>query len=262
MNRTTHLAVAAHQDDIEIMAYHGISQCYGSKSKWLTGVTVTNGASSPRAGKYRNFSPEQMKGQRKKEQHQAAKIGKFGLMIQLGHDSKNVKHGLRRREIQMQLHDIFMNCRPEIVYTHNLADKHDTHVAVALATIEAIRKMPPKLRPKSVLGCEVWRDLDWLMDDQKIVLPVSERPRLAEKLCRIFDSQISGGKRYDLGAMGRRLANATFFESEKVDQETHLSFAMDLTPLIRSTVRPEELVARHILEFRSDVLNRLRRFKY
>ena len=27
--RTTHLAIAAHQDDIEIMAYHGIAECFG-----------------------------------------------------------------------------------------------------------------------------------------------------------------------------------------------------------------------------------------
>ena len=29
--RTTHLCIAAHQDDIEIMAYHGIAECFGRK---------------------------------------------------------------------------------------------------------------------------------------------------------------------------------------------------------------------------------------
>ena len=39
--RTTHLCIAAHQDDIEIMAYHGIAECFGSKDKWFSGVVVT-----------------------------------------------------------------------------------------------------------------------------------------------------------------------------------------------------------------------------
>ncbi len=41
-----------------------------------------------------------------------------------------------------------------------------------------------------------------------------------------------GGKRYDLAVQGRRLANATFFESHDVDRHTMLAFAMDLTPLV------------------------------
>jgi hypothetical protein len=31
--RTTHLCIAAHQDDIEIMAYHGIAECHGSTER-------------------------------------------------------------------------------------------------------------------------------------------------------------------------------------------------------------------------------------
>jgi hypothetical protein len=61
-----------------------------------------------------------------------------------------------------------------------------------------------------VLGCEVWRNLDWLLDEDKQGLPVDDRPNLAAALSGVFDSQISGGKRYDLAVQGRRLANATF----------------------------------------------------
>ena len=50
--RTTHLCIAAHQDDIEIMAYHGIAECFGRKDRGFTGVVVTNGAGSPRSGIY------------------------------------------------------------------------------------------------------------------------------------------------------------------------------------------------------------------
>ena len=37
--RTTHLAIGAHSDDLEIMAYHGIAECYGEKERWFAGVT-------------------------------------------------------------------------------------------------------------------------------------------------------------------------------------------------------------------------------
>jgi hypothetical protein len=48
-----------------------------------------------------------------------------------------------------------------------------------------------------------------------------------------FDSQIAGGKRYDLATLGRRRANATYAESHAIDQATGMAFAMDLTPLIQ-----------------------------
>ena len=44
--RTTHLCIAAHQDDIEIMAYHGIAECFGRKDRGFTGVVVTNAPAS------------------------------------------------------------------------------------------------------------------------------------------------------------------------------------------------------------------------
>jgi hypothetical protein len=60
--------------------------------------------------------------------------------------------------------------------------------------------------------------------------------------------------------MGRRRANATYFESHGVDIATGLSFAMDLTPLIHS---PENeiisYVQEHIQRFADDVANRLTR---
>ena len=31
--RCTHLCLAAHQDDIEIMAYHGIAACHGRRDR-------------------------------------------------------------------------------------------------------------------------------------------------------------------------------------------------------------------------------------
>jgi len=65
LGRTTHLSIAAHQDDIEIMAYHGILECFQQPDRWFTGVVVTDGAGSPRSGAYADYTDEMMKEVRK-----------------------------------------------------------------------------------------------------------------------------------------------------------------------------------------------------
>ena len=84
--------------------------------------------------------------------------------------------------------------RPKVVYTHNLADKHDTHVSVALRAVAVLRALPEDMKPERVYGCEVWRALDWLPDDKKVKLDIGARENLAAALMGVFDSQISGGK--------------------------------------------------------------------
>ena len=64
-----------------------------------------------------------------------------------------------------------------------------------------------------------------------MVHDVSPHPNLAAALNGVFDSQIAGGKRYDLAVEGRRCANATFHESHAVDAATRVAFAIDLTAL-------------------------------
>ena len=154
---------------------------------------------------------------------------------------------------------ILLAARPEVVYLHNLADKHDTHVSVALRAIAALRAAAGATRPRKVYGCEVWRDLDWLPDEDKQALPVSARGNIAAALLGVFDSQISGGKRYDLATAGRRLAHATYHASHGTDQESALNFAMDLTPLVEDASLP---VADYVLGFvdrlRADVGKRLK----
>ncbi len=122
--------------------------------------------------------------------------------------------------------------RPQVVYLHNPADKHDTHVACLLRSIDALRALPPDRRPMTAYGCELWRDLDWLPDSDKRLVPVDDRPDLGEALATVFDSQIMGGKRYDIAIQGRRRAYATFLEFHDVDVHDLLTFAIDLMPLV------------------------------
>lgn len=258
--RTTHLAIAAHQDDLEIMAYHGIAQCFGSREQWFTGVVVTNGAGSPRTGIYGEYTDEEMQRVRRIEQRKAAFVGEYACQVQLGFTSAQVKNP-REAAVVEDLERIVRVAQPQIVYLHNLADKHDTHVAVALRSIQALRALPAEIKPKKVYGCEVWRDLDWLVDEDKQVLPSSARSNIAAALVGVFDSQVSGGKRYDLATAGRRLAHATYYASHGADEESALNFAMDLTPVINYPEWPlTEYVLGFIDRFRADVERRVTAF--
>src|SRR4051812_14084985 len=66
--RTTHLCVMAHQDDIEILAYPAVAECFEEKDRHFTGVVVTNGSGSPRSGPFAGFSDAQMQAVRRDEQ--------------------------------------------------------------------------------------------------------------------------------------------------------------------------------------------------
>ena len=255
--RTTHLCISAHQDDIEIMAYHGVAECFGRPDRWFTGVVVTNGAGSPRAGIYGDYTDAQMQKVRLVEQRKAAFVGDYACQIQLGWPSAAVKSAAETGVVD-DLAQILRATNPEVVYLHNLADKHDTHIGVALRSIAALRAVSNEVKPRKVYGCEVWRDLDWLPDEDKQSLPASARSNIAAALVGVFDSQVSGGKRYDLATAGRRLAHATYFASHGTDQESALNFAMDLTPLVEN---PEMPIADYVLgfvdRFRADVARRL-----
>lgn len=258
LGRTTHLCVGAHQDDIEIMAHAGIAECYERADQHFTGVVVTDGSGSPRAGRYANLSDADMQVVRRDEQRRAAALGKYNLQLQLAHPSADVK-STAHAGVRADLDAIFRGSRPAVVYLHQPADKHPTHVAVFLRCLEALRALPPAQRPPRVLGCEVWRDLDWLADGDKVALDASARPELAAQLLQVFDSQIAGGKRYDLATLGRRAANATFHTSHATDRASAITWAMDLTPLVRDeTLRPLDFVLKHVDSLRSDIAARFR----
>jgi hypothetical protein len=89
-------------------------------------------------------------------------------------------------------------------------------------------------------------------------MDISGHDNLAAALNGVFDSQIAGGKRYDLAVLGRRRANATFFESHATDKATALAFGMDLTPLVVDESRDiVEYVCGFVDEFKADVKQRL-----
>jgi LmbE family N-acetylglucosaminyl deacetylase len=251
--RTTHLCFAAHQDDIEIMAAAPILDAYQNESKWFTGVVLTDGRGSPRDGIYKHYSDEEMRAVRFKEQRKAALIGEYAAQIMLDYPSRAIKDKTDLDPIK-DIIAILNATHPEVIYTHNLADKHATHVGVALKVIRALRELPTEAHPKQLFGCEVWRGLDWMRDEEKIILDYAGQNNLQTALLGVFDSQIRGGKRYDLATMGRRIANATYFASHNVDDATGLGYAMDLTPLLKNPdLSVQDYVKGFIQRFSEDV---------
>jgi LmbE family N-acetylglucosaminyl deacetylase len=256
LSRATHLGIGAHPDDIEFMAAHGVLECFGRSDRRFGAVVVTDGARSPRARQLTDLTDAQMREARLAEQRAAAVVGKYAASVMLGFSSEAVRAG--DPGIDASLDRLLACARPEVVYTHNLADKHDTHVAVALRVIAALRRLPPERRPHTVYGCEVWRGLDWMLDEDKRVLDVSDREPLQLELMQVFESQIGAGKRYDLATMGRRRANATYLQPRAVDVASLAQYAMDLTPLIRDpALDPRAYVLRLIERFSEDVAQRL-----
>jgi LmbE family N-acetylglucosaminyl deacetylase len=220
--RVTHLVVAAHADDVEIMAWHALLQ-----PERLAAVIVTGGRDSST---------------RLLEQKRAAAMGHYAAVIWLDHASADVRQPAHAA-VASDLGAILSAIRARWVYTHNLADRHDTHVAVAVRTVQALRANPSTV--ERVLGCEVWRALDWLQPQDKVTLDVSRQEERLMPLIGAFDSQLES-KRYDVAAAGRKRANATFLDPHAADRSTALEYAMDLTPLVRD---PTLDIARWTLQF-------------
>ena len=259
LNKTTDLCIAAHQDDIEIMAYGAISACLNDAQREFVGAVVSNGGGSPRGGIYANYSDSQMKAVRKEEQKNAARIGGYFAQTFLEFESNEIKDP-QNSAVAQDIEKLLLICKPTTVYTHNLADKHDTHVSVALRVIEALRRLPEESRPKKIYSMEVWRGLDWLCDEDKTLFDTSRQPDIAAELIGVFESQIADGKRYDLAAIGRRMANATFFDSHSVDVSDSISFGLDITALAYDeNLSPETFIRKYIERFEKDVSERILR---
>jgi LmbE family N-acetylglucosaminyl deacetylase len=256
--RVTHLGIGAHHDDLEFMAFHGIAACHAHEAgRWFGGVVCTDGAGSARSGDYARLTPAELRGMRQAEQREAARRGHYAAMVQLDHPSAAARVP-GAPDLVPDLVAILRATRPEVVYTHNLADKHDTHLGVVAAALTALRALPPEERPGRVLGCEVWRGLDWVSDGEKLALDVSGHDALASELNRVFESQIAGGKRYDCAVLGRRAANATFADPHTTDRASQVILAMDLTPLAHdASLDPVAYALGYVDRFRESVRSAL-----
>lgn len=242
--RTTHLAIGAHQDDLEFMAYAAIAECHQKEVPSFFGIIVTDGVGSIRGDSAASYTAEEFATLRRNEQREAARIGKYSAVVQLGVSSTAVK-----TDPQGIAEELWSYCRhlnPHEIFLHNPFDKHPTHVATFDASIRALRKKEAAQKPRRVLGCEVWRGLDWVPDNLKVVLDTSYDPQFAARLHAVFASQIGPGKQYDHATAGRWLANATFFQPRAADICSRAAYAIDCTALV---VDPESSIAQFMRNY-------------
>ena len=243
------LCICAHQDDCEIMAIDGILNGYYSKKFSFALVETTDGGGSARTGKFKNYTDDEMKAARIKEQQVASEIGRYNSLYMLNYTSKEVKDSYNEQIVQDYI-QIIKELKPQVIYTHSVLDKHPTHVGVALKVVKALRSLPKDEQPKLFYGCEVWRGLDWISDEKKIGFDVSRNEKLQKKLLDVFESQIAGGKAYTKASIGRRYQNATYFQSRSVDSYKMISYAIDMKPILE---KPNLSVRDFALSFVDDL---------
>lgn len=260
LSRTTHLGIGAHPDDLEFMAYGGILECFQNSSVSFSGIVLTDGGGSPRSGRFAGLSDSEIAAIRREEQKNAARIGKYGVVVQLGYTSAEIKDSANAAPAS-DLDSILRACAPRTVYIHNPADKHPTHIAAFALCLRVLRSLPVELRPSKVIGCEVWRGLDWLPDSEKIRMSTAGNDELENALNTSFESQISGGKEYALAVRGRRRANATFSDPHTADASSGTIFGIDLTSLVADTsLDPVEFTCAAIRRFENEVRTGLENF--
>ena len=259
LKRATVLSVGAHQDDVEFNGFPLIRDAFATGKPCLGAIILTNGAGSSRAGVYASTTDADMQLIRRREQRLAADIGRYAFVAQLQYPSALARNSADTTA-DTELAALFEATSAETIMTHNLVDRHDTHIATALRTLNAIRLMPAAKRPRRLIGAEGWRGLDWLPDQYKVRLDAGGHDSLSAALMGVFDSQIAGGKRYDVATFGRRRANATYDQSHAVDTSEQITFALDMTPLIQDdTLSVSAFVADILRTYETEVFAALTR---
>lgn len=250
---TRFLAIMAHQDDVEISALHGILHGRTSTPTCFSAVICSASSYSP-SPQFQTLPTAEILATRRREQREAALLGGYRYCVQLPFPSGDLK-GSPPELLVTTLATLIAASPGATVYTHNPFDRHPTHLTVCAAVLAACRRLGVASRPRQVLGCEGWRNLDWLPSDLKVRLPIVDPDRLGEQLVNLFRSQVTNGKRYAEAAVGRRVSQATFDEATESDAANEVTLAVDLTHLIASaeplTCWCEQVLSR----FRAEIID-------
>lgn len=248
LKRVKHWAIVAHQDDAEIISGHLLYK----KRKDFGVIVLTNGAGSLRSKKTKRLSESKIIEIRNKEQEKAALLGGYSIVIQMNLPSGIVKGKRSRRVALGELKSYLLGSKAESIVTHSPFDRHETHRSVVGVLIDLFSSIEMRRYPRSILGVEVWGNLDWLPEDEKIYLPI-KNPKFVCKLLSSYRSQNETGKLFHLGTVARMAANATFSESIEGSEGGHFLLAHDLVPFISGNVGQEI-----IKQFQLDMVNRLK----
>ena len=249
------LVIGAHPDDIEFMAFSAIEEFRRNSGRKVAGIVCTDGRGSLLTGGSDANSRVELAKVRFREQVEAAELAGYAALAQLGHSSVALLGCDGRKDLVEELVGLIERLKPKVIYIHSLFDKHPTHLAVGAAGFAAVRMLAGKgIRPQRIYGCEVWRGLDWLNDEDKVILDAGEDVEFAQTLYRVFRSQILPGKRYDRAVVGRKFANATFHDPGARDATAMAELAVDLTGLLDVPARD---VKGHLMGYVERFRNRI-----
>ena len=141
-NKTTHLAIGAHQDDIEIMAISGILQCFNNPNDWFSGVTLSVGVGKNRKDIYQALSDDELKYIRLEEQKKAAIVGNYAVSASLKYQTQEIRK--MDSNIIKDVKSIILMMKPRIIFIHNPFDNYNTHVAACLIVLKALQEIREK----------------------------------------------------------------------------------------------------------------------
>lgn len=250
---TTDLGVVAHPDDLELLLAAPLLECRDDPERHFCGVVCTDGAGSVRPSAMADLDEAGFVAARAAEQVAAADAAGMVSVVLLGLPSDAVRStGPLRAAFEDALVSIVGASGPEVVHTHDPADAHRSHVAVATAVVSALRRLAPRQRPGRLVGWEGWRDLGWVPEAHAARGDLTGRVDDAVALARHHASQL-GPKRYDTAVSGRWAANATFAAQRQADGAGAVARGVDLTPMLDDAVDPATFLADLLRSFADDV---------
>jgi LmbE family N-acetylglucosaminyl deacetylase len=219
------------------------------------GLIVTSGSGSLRAPQHAALSPSEYAELRWEEQKQAAKMGGYAFVDSLNIESSVIKTAAGLAELASQLREYLVEFEIDELYMHQPFDRHTSHVRVAFAVLTALRSLPKERRPAQVLGCEVWRNLDWAPKSSKVLRPLSAADlELQVRLAEVFTSQADpkNAKDYVSALVGRKTANAVFQEGLVGDSGVAQEVYIDLKPWVESKLSWSELGREYLGKFHQE----------
>jgi LmbE family N-acetylglucosaminyl deacetylase len=249
------VGVGAHADDLELGMASFILDCYDSDSRSFVGVTCTDGAGAFRAPGFEHLSEQRYVEVRREEQFAAARMGRYGSMIQLGHPESAVSDGSAVAAMTDEIEEVLEATQPATVVTHCLTDRHIHHRRVGLATVRACRRL--RRPPAALLGVEIWGGLEWLQPFV-VALPVDDPGGLIDRLVNCHVSQV-GHTPYGQASDARRFVNGTYDLGRQIGVRRDVAYAMDLTPLLADVATdPVDFIAELTRSATSAAVERLR----
>jgi LmbE family N-acetylglucosaminyl deacetylase len=257
--KITHMAIGAHCDDLEIIGLDGIVKHFKKRGNNFFGVIVSNSQGGPIHPKFKHYSPSKIEKIREEEQIKAAQIGKYKGVAFLRYPSVKIKDPKSSPEIEEKIRELAEYLNPQIIYTHSLFDKHPTHIAVSLRTIEALRNSAVK--PEKLYGVSVWGSLNWLSQDKQVVFNLSSYEKLILKLLRVFKSQRFGPHKHDQALLSKMRADAIYLKTHEFTKHTSLIKAVDLSPLIHKNLSLDDYLKSYISDLERTLFERINKLK-